>query len=439
MKKHFWALTVLCFFLFSGCSFNFKNPEDLIKPPRPGGELAGLQETLQANVGKNILLKNPKNGANSSAYTLCDIDNDGMKEAVAFYKLDSLTSGLHMSVLRKNGADWEFVCEFSDLGNDVTELFFEDLNGDGVNEIILKCEPFDSKQYTVFVYSYLDMQVMQLASLDYTDMTVSDIDFDGMSEVLLLDLNANERSSQAELYELTSDNAFLRKGNAILDGNISGYASIQVDALGYIYVDCYTGNDSMITEILYWNGNTLTAPLMNKEIEGLTSKQTLRTVMMTSQDINGDGIIEIPRNSYMAGQANKETKDIIWLTTWYQYNPEHDVKELDLRPVLTGAINVSDSYMFVFPADWAADVTVVADAQQRTWTFYRWNAKEGVTGAELLSIMTLTRTQWDKGEVDGYTMLKEKGNLIYAVRLSENVSERALSFEQVEENLIILN
>ena len=57
----------------------------------------------------------------------------------------------------------------------------------------------------------------------------------------------------------------------------------------------------------------------------------------------------------------------------------------------------------------------------------------------MLGILTTTKTQWEKQPVDGYTRLKEKGTTVYAIQMFDEPSERALTFEQMEENFIIIN
>lgn len=439
MRKRIFALLFSLFFCLSGCSLNFKDPEDLIRPPKPGGELAGVQEALQAKVEKNsIILKNPKSGEYRSAYTRFDVDGDGADEAIVFYKQNTDTGKLHMNILDKDGGKWVSIADFDDIGTDIIEVQFCDLNGSGTPEMIVKCDSIESKQYHVTVYQCTAGAVNRLLSRPYTEMTLVDMIGSGYPQLLLLHLNTTRHISRAYLMKLEPDATEMEYiGETELDGTVTDYTPLKMDRTGTVYVDGYFGPDIMVTELLQWEGGKLTAPLMNKK-EGYTSQNTMRGVIITSQDINNDGIIEIPVNDVMAGQ-NSYTQDTIWLTTWYRYTPGTQETLQDFTPVLTGAINFADSYMFVYPPEWVADVTVVADNEQRLWTFYRWDAKNQILGAKLLSIISTTKTQWEKEPIEGYTLLKEKGTTVYAVRLFDEPSERALTFEQMEKNLIIIN
>ena len=443
MGKRILALFLLLSCFLSGCSLNFKDPEDLIKPPKPGGDLAGVQEALQAKVGKNIILKNPKNGEYRSAFIQYDIDNDGSRETIVFYKQNSDMAKLHMNILDKVKEQWVSVADFDDLGSDINELIFQDLNGSGIPEMIVKCDALENKQYNALVYTWSQDGPQPLLNESYTEMALLDMDADSFSELLLLNLDINRGVSKARMLKLGSDDVMDIGSEVLLSPDVTGYVSIKMDKTTRVYIDSYCGPNTMITEILQWQNHRLSALLINGDIDN--TQQTKRDIIITSQDIDGDGIIEIPKNIQMVGQ-NYTDKDALWLTAWNKYIPDNIVVNANnvltsqqFTTVMTGAINFADSYMFVYPEDWVNDVTVVPDTEQRLWTFYRWDAKNKTQGAKLLGILTTTKTQWEKQPVDGYTRLKEKGTTVYAIQMFDEPSERALTFEQMEENFIIIN
>lgn len=439
MGKRILAVILLLSCFLSGCSLNFKDPEDLIKPPKPGGELAGVQEALQSKVGKNIILKNPKNGDYRSAFTQYDIDGDGVREAVVFYKQNSDMAKLHMNILDRIDNKWVSISDFDNLGSDVNEIIFQDLNGSGIPELIVKCDALEKKQYNVGVYTCTPNGPVSLLNEFFTEMALLDMDGDSLSELLLLNLDTNKGVSKAQMLKMNKAGQMSFAGDVLLDSSVTGYVSVKMDKTKKVYIDSYCGSNSMITEIVEWRNDKLNALLMDKD--GNSSQQTKRDVIITSRDIDGDGVIEIPEKIPMVGQ-NYANKDAIWLTTWSKYTPRFNLGNEDVSQftvAMTGAINFADSYMFAYPEDWVNDVIVIPDTEQRLWTFYRWDAKNKMQGAKLLGIITTTKTQWEKQPVSGYTMLKEKGTTVYAVQLFDEPSERALTFEQMEASLIIIN
>lgn len=440
MKKRIILLVFLLAFCFSGCSLNFKDPETLIRPPKPGGELAGVQEALRAKVEKNsIILKNPKSGDYRSAYTSFDLNEDGVNEAIVFYKQNTDTGTLHMNILDKNEGKWESVADFNDIGSDIVEVEFCRLNKSSGQIMVVKCDSLENKRYNLSLFRYVDGEVERLLSEPYTEMGMFDMLRDGYQELLLLNLDVNKSSSRARLLKMKSDSPQLDCiGETSLDGSVTGYASLKLDRTATVYIDGYYGQNTMVTELLQWNGSRLTAPLMSDK-EGITSQETVRNIIVTSQDINKDGIIEIPVDAAMPGQSENE-KEALKLTTWYKYIANiGGAADGDLVPVLTGVINFADSYMFVYPEKWIDKVTVVADTEQRLWNFRIWDSLSNLPKKRLLSIQSVTKAQWEKQPLDHYSASYENGNTVYAVTLFDFYGTYSLTLSDVEKNLIILN
>ena len=93
---------------FTGCSgAKMKSPMGLMRPPLSAGVDSELKSAfLAAATGKgkaasssDISLISPLSGDYRSAFVLHDIDNDGVDEALVFYKLENEPSKEHMNVL----------------------------------------------------------------------------------------------------------------------------------------------------------------------------------------------------------------------------------------------------------------------------------------------------------------------------------------------------
>ena len=88
--------------------------DSLLKPPSLSKEQQQIYLALQDAVGSGITLQYPRAGANLSAFTVVDLDNDGEDEALVFYKKTSLTAmenGLRLSVLDQVKGEWMSVCD----------------------------------------------------------------------------------------------------------------------------------------------------------------------------------------------------------------------------------------------------------------------------------------------------------------------------------------
>ena len=136
MKKYGFGLIVLSIIALFGCvviTTAFEPLDTLMKPPRVEGENLSVQLAFEENVGKNYLLKQPISGNYRSAYNYVDMTSDGEDEVVVFYSMSDELGIVRMNVLDKIDGEWESVADFQSVYNDIQEVEFADLNGDGNN------------------------------------------------------------------------------------------------------------------------------------------------------------------------------------------------------------------------------------------------------------------------------------------------------------------
>ena len=135
-------MLVLCLLAlaFTGCSgTKMKSPTGLMRPPLSAGVDSELKSAfLSAATGKGkaasaseISLISPLSGDHRSAFVLHDIDNDGVNEALVFYKLESEPSKEHMNVLDNVNGKWVSVNDFSGTGTGVNIVSFVQMTETG--------------------------------------------------------------------------------------------------------------------------------------------------------------------------------------------------------------------------------------------------------------------------------------------------------------------
>ena len=452
LKQRFFKLIAILLavcLLLSGCTIGSLGPDNLIHPPKPYGENEGLQDALEAAVKGNIILKSPKTGDYRSAFVLYDIDNDGEAEAVTFYKLQSDDSAIHMNILDRQNKKWKSVCDIVGSGSDVDRVSFGDMNGDKIPEIIVGWDLFESKEkkllsvYRCSVGNH-SFSLKEIVKESYTEMKPLDMTGSGKTEIMLtlLDSTNNPPTAVAKLLQMGADGKIRVIGQTNLDGNVSSYASVQYESAkenkgARVYLDGNKGENSMITELVYWDKGekALKSPLLDPKTS--STVLTARSLRITSRDINNDGIIEIPGQVEMAGINYKKVptknsnEDKLYLTKWSQ------LAGTKLTPVLYSVINSSQSYMFLLPDKWADKVTVVSSNDDKTWIFYEWNFDKSCLGDELLDIKTVSYTEWNEKPEQNYQFIRQNGNTVYIAKIPNNKNELVIPINEVKSDFIV--
>ena len=394
-------LSLVMTLLMSSCTMVGKSPDQLIRPPRPTGEYAGIQRALE-EVAEDFTLKYPETGDYRSAFIERDLDGDGKKEFIAFYVSDT-TNEYHINMIKKEEDNWKSVGDLI-VGADediaisrIERVDFCDLDRDGVDEIITGWSSVSRSGKQMYIYKFEDARFVLKRPETYTEYAVVSISPDGGEDLLLLRLNEAAKSSSASIIRLDGDKT-VSIGNAVLDGNVTEYVKITAGnvapGLRGVFIDSMKGSSVMITELLYFGSEGgLTNPFY--DMSNSETWLTMREAAYACRDINGDGIIEIPTLEPLRGYADLPPGERQYYTHWNQFGAQaydgKDILTVKLDVVLSTYMNYTDGYYFVIPEQWLHNnITVEADVANRMRVFYEW--RDGKFADELVSIQAVVKS-----------------------------------------------
>jgi hypothetical protein len=88
----------------------------------------------------NAKLQEPTEPKGSKAIQFIDLDKDGKSEAIATYKLLNEVPEIHLLILKKVNRQWMKVETLKANGYALDRVSFEDIDCDGVAEVLLGCK-----------------------------------------------------------------------------------------------------------------------------------------------------------------------------------------------------------------------------------------------------------------------------------------------------------
>lgn len=440
MKRRLIASVIMLCLLaaaFTGCSgAKMKSPMGLVRPPLSAGVDSELKSAfLAAATGKgkaasssDISLISPLSGDYRSAFVLHDIDNDGVDEALVFYKLENEPSKEHMNVLDNVNGKWVSVGDFSGTGIGVNFVRFVQMTETGYPAILVSQSLYEndsSKILSVYVCTGTEekLTVKNVCTEVYSIMENIDVDSDGQLDIFLIqqDLtNNNSPRSTAKVFKMNASGTLDEFGTARLDGGISKYCSIQTDKVSAssplrIYVDAIKGDAQAITEVLYWStsSKSLVTPMFSLDTQ--SNMFTARSELLASQDYDGDGIIEIPSQRPLMGSRKYESPKNLYaqmnVTSWIEV---HSSKDFQFTETL---VNAADSYILDFKPleNIMGEFTVYSYINTRTWVFKEYSARYETAGEDLFAIICTTKDSANKNGVnpENYLIENDDGTVIY--------------------------
>lgn len=301
--------------------------DSLLTPPLYYSEYEGLVAAFNAEVGNNVVLSNPNGGDHLSAITVSDLDGDGEEEAVIFYREGTDSNTVKLTIFEGKDDEWKSCNTFDGYGNEVTSLTLDDLDGDGLTEIVTIWDYSginNAKVFSVYRSDTNDIEYdeIQMGSCDVAEIV--DMDADGLSEILYIssDNDGKAVSKNANLLKLSSGK-IKNIGSVKVDSNIGSYISVKKEKYNShypmkVYFDADKNNNMMITEVVYWDSEkgTLVAPMYDAKTN--STSITLRYEQIQSADINNDGMIEIPVQAAPNSEENNES-NILPVTNWIYF------------------------------------------------------------------------------------------------------------------------
>ncbi|HAN44628.1 MAG TPA: hypothetical protein DCP97_04475 [Ruminococcaceae bacterium] len=411
--------------MLSGC--NVIQPiDELMKPPKLTDEQAEIYSALEQAAGsRNIAFKYPQSGEYRSAFTFANIDSDAESEAVVFYEDTVTKSTTRMCVLDKQDGQWQAAANTAGAGTEVEFIDFNKTDTGGASNLIVGWNIPNRTGGILSVYSFNGGRIDETYSDSYSEFTMFDINSDNKQELIILSSNSVQRKTDIKIVATSRNNMELAAQTEI-DRNIVEFVSIKKGLLGdntpAVFVDGYTDDGSLTTEVFTYHNNKLSVVTQQYFINADRDSKIL------CDDINGDGKIEIPVTSILPGYGNVQEGEVLYLTEYKSFDGS------GFNTVLTAVINENDGYLVKMPQRWVGKVTVVNHMETGEWRFYKFNRSLEDQSVELLRIRKYSKNDYqDKFEQENYITIGTKGTTEYKAYIIEQKNEPlAISQKELE-------
>lgn len=348
------AKVLILVVLLSGCNAIGLDVENQLIPPQNDKEQQAMQTALRQALGSdNYMLSYPVEGGYQTPYILLSQAAETQEDAklfggwgIAFYRWNLSNAKTDILLFKKDERGiWQSIAGVEGLSAGITEVNFADVTGDGFPELLVGWNLYNTADKYLSVYR-MDQALASLeCEVNYTALITADMTDDNAEDILLI----TREKAQAALYTYR-DNAMQLSGDAELDATISTILGATESRLSPtvngVFVDCVTTVGKTITEVLYWDGSALRAPLSSNG----TNTITARDVSLRCQDIDGDGTIEWPITRPFMQEEN------LWYADWFCF----DFRSEEAATAFSTIVNMQDGYILKL-GDWAEDALITYD------------------------------------------------------------------------------
>ena len=161
---------LLC--VLSACGID-STVEDLFTLPRVPDEYTGLSQQIDQLLSDGYEYAPPTVGQNIQAVQMEDLNGDGAQEAVVFLRKPNDEKPMKILVFEKAADSYELLCTVESSGSSIDSVYYEDLTGDGRNELVVGWK-ISSTVQTVAVYN-IGREAIPLMSSSYTRFVVQEL------------------------------------------------------------------------------------------------------------------------------------------------------------------------------------------------------------------------------------------------------------------------
>lgn len=422
-KNRLFALLLASMLLFTGCSM--RTVEEMYQLPKRSKEFDNLQTVIDSTMS-GLVYSAPLAGENRQTIQMADLDGDGVQEYLLFAKArDSSESPLKILVFSKEEDTFVHKSTISGNGAAFDQVEYVQMDNRPGLEVIVGTQVSDQVLRSAAIYTFAKNGLEQMVSVNYSKFLAADMDGDAYSELFVLRPGTDQLHGVAELYgiekgtvERTNEvnmSQETEKLKRILVGKLqSGETAIYVASAvdeTTIVTDVFSLIDKKLTNITFSN-------------ESGTSVHTLRNYYVYADDIDDDGVVELPYLIKMTMLDGTKTTDRQDLIRWYAMRS--DGTETDK---LYTFHNFVGGWYMRLEKQWAERISV--KPMGNSFEFYVCD-ENGVGADQILTVYAFTGQ--DREELstsdDRFVLLKTE-SVIYSARLEKKAQELGINRDTV--------
>lgn len=403
MRRLWILLIALVAALVSGCAI--QTPEQLYALPKRSQEYDNLQAVVDKAMA-GLDYSAPVAGENQQTVQMADLDGDGTPEFLLFAK-GSGERPLHILIFREAEGGYSLGNTIECQGTAFDKIEYVQMDENPGMELVVGCQVSDQVVRAAGVYTFASGEPELVETVSYVEYLCTDLDGDGLGELFLLRPGMGEQGS-AQILAM-KDGAMEPPLHAEMSAPIENRRRIIAgklsDGCQAVFVASTSGDGAMLTDVYTYAPGMLAN--VTYSMEAGSSLETLRAYPVFADDIDDDGVVElpdlisVPQEEAQAGER--------YTIRWYALDSKGN--QTDKR--YTYHDFAAGWYLELY-SGWAGRLMV--EREEGNWVFYLRGEGEGAT--KMLTVFAFSGDDREEQAVqDNRFVLLRTDAITYAARL----------------------
>lgn len=424
MKKRIVSVLALAVaMLLSGCAM--RTVDEMYAIPKRSAEYNNLQSAIDSAM-YGLTYSAPVSGDHQQSVQMADLDGDGVEEYLVFAQGPS-AKPLQILIFRQaeDGA-CKLVEVIENAGSAFEQVEYVNMDDKPGLELVVGRRVSDQIPRSLSVYSFREGDSSLMLMVGYSRFLTYDLDRDGLGELMVIlpgDINGGR--SAAVLYGTEGDNVE-RSVEVEMSEDASHIKRMTLGTLQggdpAVFVSSTTDENAIVTDVFSIKEGRLVNISGNEDLD--TSVGTLRNYYVYAEDIDDDGVIELPgfiSTKKLSFSTDDQRKSLI---RWFAMDLEG--REVDK---LYTFHNYLGGWYLELESSWAPRVAVEQNGAM--YTFYAWDESYR-EAAELFSVVALAGPNRENdATLDGRFALLRSEEVVYAGRLGKDAQVYDITEEQI--------
>lgn len=430
MKKRILLTLALLFtLLLSGCAM--RTVEEMYALPKRSAEYRELQAAIDTAM-YGMTFSSPQTGENQQTVQMADLDGDGADEYLVFargatekplqvliFKQDATGRCRTLDTIGFNGQAFE----------QVEYVEFDDQPG---LELVVGIQVSDQVLRSVAVYTFRDGGAELLLLNSYTKILPCNLSGDSSELMVLRPGEEETERGMAVLYSYRNGQ-IVRSVETELSEHTSRIRRITTgklqDETPAVFVTSSSGENTIVTDIFVVKDGHFTNMAYSTEAD--TSIRTLMNYYVYAEDIDADGILELPGLITMKPVTSWRADEQKFLLRWYAMDA--DGWETDKMYTFH---NYLGGWYIRLDDEWASRLTVEQD--HGCYSFYVWD-ESYQAAIPLFSLYVFTGVDRDEDAArNGRFPLYRAEGVAYAAELGFAAPEYGITEKSLEESFHLI-
>ena len=402
----------------SGCAM--RTVDQMYALPKRSQAYSNLQSAIdQAMTGLEYAA--PSAGENQQTVQQADLNGDGLDEYLLFAR-GTGEKPLRILIFARTDERFDLMATIENPGFSFEQVEYAQIDDLPGVELVVGSQVSDQLLRNVSVYGFAHQEPLQLMSANYSKFLTCDLDGNGLREVMLLQPGETEADRGVAVLYRFAKGEMERSREAELSESVDNVKRIMPSTLESgqeaVYVASSVNESAVITDIFAMKGGKFSNISFSSEAE--TSVQTLRNYYVYADDIDNDGVLELP--SLLPVTVDYQPGEKQCLIRWFSM----DIfgRETDKRYTYH---NFTGGWYLELPEELAREIYVT---QAGYWhIFWLRGEKED---SPLLTVFALTgANREDQALEEGRFVLHRGDGILYAARLEYEAAVRGINQENM--------